>query len=470
METKLNKKTDNYAELEITVPASMLDQAYTKELKKQQRTATMKGFRAGKVPLPLLKKLYGPQMRARVLFDEINTTLQKVIQDDELRTLETPIIHDFPTDETIDSGDDIEIKAGLMLAPELDVALNKDVTLKYVNVNPSEAEVADFIEKQRQQHQSEASADVVGDSGLVKVKMTLPEQEEAQDALLPLVRLSESGRALFAGKKVGDTVKADIKELFDEPSDLKYIIGTSGDELPTEGTFKAEVTEITGTQLAEMNAEFFDIVFPEKGLTTEEEFNKAVVENFQTLNKPVLDSLFFDELFKHLVKEVSLDVDDTLLKRFYLASGMRNAEEEEASEDSVTDEQLKSYAETIKWKLVSDHLIKKHEISFSAEELNNQILSSVYGDLRNWGMSADNEQMASLAKFMIERIKGDKEQMRQRQARAYSDLLIDKMVALAKENITLEESEVTFEELRKLAQPDSQPAAEAIEAEEVAAE
>src|SRR5437763_12244724 len=54
-------------ELKITVPASEVEDKITVRLGEIARTIRIPGFRPGKVPLPLLRKRYGPAVRGEVL-------------------------------------------------------------------------------------------------------------------------------------------------------------------------------------------------------------------------------------------------------------------------------------------------------------------------------------------------------------------------------------------------------------------
>ena len=59
-------------EFKITVPASEVEAKISRRLGEIGRSVRIPGFRPGKVPLPLLRKRYGPAVRHEVL----ETTVQ----------------------------------------------------------------------------------------------------------------------------------------------------------------------------------------------------------------------------------------------------------------------------------------------------------------------------------------------------------------------------------------------------------
>ena len=54
-------------EFTITVPANELEDRISRRLGEIGRSVRIPGFRPGKVPLPLLRKRYGPAVRHEVL-------------------------------------------------------------------------------------------------------------------------------------------------------------------------------------------------------------------------------------------------------------------------------------------------------------------------------------------------------------------------------------------------------------------
>ena len=69
MQVSVEKKEGIHCVLNIELPAKEVDQEVLKRIKKIAKTAKMDGFRPGKVPVGVLKKKYGEQVRFEVLGD-----------------------------------------------------------------------------------------------------------------------------------------------------------------------------------------------------------------------------------------------------------------------------------------------------------------------------------------------------------------------------------------------------------------
>ncbi|MCY4643795.1 MAG: trigger factor, partial [Bacteriovoracales bacterium] len=73
--------------------------AVEKALKEKQKTAQMKGFRKGKVPLSLIKNLYGPAAEEKAVHSMVSTELAQALQKENLRPLGSPELKDLKYEE-----------------------------------------------------------------------------------------------------------------------------------------------------------------------------------------------------------------------------------------------------------------------------------------------------------------------------------------------------------------------------------
>ena len=84
MQVTVEKKEGIHCSLLIEVPANEIDSAATAEVNKVAKTMKMDGFRPGKVPVSMIKKKYGEQIRMDVISDLVPHKYTKAIQDEKL--------------------------------------------------------------------------------------------------------------------------------------------------------------------------------------------------------------------------------------------------------------------------------------------------------------------------------------------------------------------------------------------------
>ena len=76
----------------VSVPVEVIEAEIHKRLARLARTAKIAGFRPGKVPLKLIEKQYGPQVRGEVLNDAINDSFGDLVQKENVRVAGYPRI------------------------------------------------------------------------------------------------------------------------------------------------------------------------------------------------------------------------------------------------------------------------------------------------------------------------------------------------------------------------------------------
>ena len=87
----------------VTIPAKEIDERVNSEVKKIAPQVKMPGFRPGKVPANLVRKMHGEQLHAQTLNDMIRESVDKVMADNKLRPAMQPSVE---LDEGYEEGKD----------------------------------------------------------------------------------------------------------------------------------------------------------------------------------------------------------------------------------------------------------------------------------------------------------------------------------------------------------------------------
>src|SRR5262249_35789370 len=102
-------------EFKITVPASEVEDQISRRLGEIGRSVRIPGFRPGKVPLPLLRKRYGPAVRHEVLENTLQGSSAEAMREQKLRPALPPRVEIVSAAE----GADLEYKMTVELLPEM---------------------------------------------------------------------------------------------------------------------------------------------------------------------------------------------------------------------------------------------------------------------------------------------------------------------------------------------------------------
>src|SRR2546423_10671470 len=102
-------------EFKITVPASEVEENISRRLGEIGRSVRIPGFRPGKVPLPLLRKRYGPAVRHEVLESTVQGSSAEAMREQNLRPALPPRVEIVSAAE----GADLEYKMSVELLPDM---------------------------------------------------------------------------------------------------------------------------------------------------------------------------------------------------------------------------------------------------------------------------------------------------------------------------------------------------------------
>ena len=101
-------------EYALTIPAADIAAKVDKRLAEVSQTIKMPGFRPGKVPPNLVKKMHGPALFGEALQDAVNTSVQQLMTDRQLRPATQPTVD---LDGEPAEGADVGIKVSMEVLP-----------------------------------------------------------------------------------------------------------------------------------------------------------------------------------------------------------------------------------------------------------------------------------------------------------------------------------------------------------------
>ncbi|MEH3106031.1 MAG: trigger factor [Sphingomonas fennica] len=153
----------------LTIPAGDIASRIEAEVKKAAPQIRMPGFRPGKVPANLVKKMHGPQLEQEALNAAVQQGVQALMAEKGLRPAIQPTVE---LGEGYAHGQDAEVKVALEVLPDVPAPAIEGLTLERLTVEPSEVEIDQQIERLAGQQKSfedaaEGHPAVTGDQVIV---------------------------------------------------------------------------------------------------------------------------------------------------------------------------------------------------------------------------------------------------------------------------------------------------------------
>ena len=418
------------------------------QLREYRKKANMPGFRPGKVPAGLVKKMYGKAVLAEEVNKLLSQNLSKFIVDENLNVLGEPLPNEEKTAEfDWETAEDFEFVFDMAVAPEIEVKLDKKVKLPYYLIKVDD----EMIDKQADAYASRfgknENAETVEEKdtlrgNFIQLDASGSELEDGIKAEQVVIAVDlmkdEAVKNEIIGKKAGDTIVFDPIKVYDNRHEVGHMLNVSHEEAEKiEGNFEFTITEILRFVKAEINEELYKKAFGEETeIKTEEEFRNKLKSEFEENFKYSSDYKFAIDSRKALVENIKMDLPEEFLKR-WLKVTSKDLTEEQIEAD------FEGILEDLRWQLIKGQISKDNEIKITPEDVKAMAKEVAAMQFRQYGLfSIPEEQLEAYADQILK----NEEEAR----RIANKVQEDKIIEVIKSNVTLEEKEVSEEAFGKL--------------------
>ena len=128
----------------LTIPAGDIDERVKGEIKKIAPQVRMPGFRPGKVPANLVRKMHGEQIHAQAINDTIRESVDGLMKDKELRPAMQPQV---ALNEDYEEGKDATVTVDLEVLPTIEAPSTDGLKLEKLTVPVSDEQIDEALGK-----------------------------------------------------------------------------------------------------------------------------------------------------------------------------------------------------------------------------------------------------------------------------------------------------------------------------------
>ncbi|PWK78812.1 trigger factor [Mucilaginibacter oryzae] len=367
------KISDLNAIVKININPEDYQPRVEKAIKENAKKAKLPGFRPGMVPASHIKKMYGKS----ILVDEINNllqdTLNNYIDEQKLAVLGQPLpAVDDNKEYNWDFADNFEFSYELGLAPEFVINFSSQDKLTQYVIKIDDETLASRIKNIRRSYGKMTNPDVSADDDVLYAELVQLSADgsvfEGGITNTASVRLDqikdEAIKASLIGLKKGDVLNFDIRKAYD--GDAAKIAGLlkieEDDAADLRGEFQLTVKNVNRLEESDLNQEFFDKLFGEGTVTTEEEFRAKITEELESMMVQDSDRKLQDDIYKLAIAKVDFALPDEFLKRWLKATNEKLSDEE--LEGGYND-----FAQNLKWTLIENKIIVDNTIEIKYEDV-----------------------------------------------------------------------------------------------------
>lgn len=441
MNITLNPTDPTLAHLHVVLEEADYSPKVDEKIKEYSRKAQIKGFRPGKVPPALVRKMYGKG----ILVEEINSLLSKSVNDyikqNDIKILGEPLPDESKQqDIDWDNQKSFAFDFELGLIPDFKLNLDK-LSIDAHKIEVDEETLSQVYEHMQRQYGQTENPEASEANDYLSGELKQVDGDFATSTLIPINKIKKN-QEQFIGKKAGDELTFDLQEVFaNDAAAVAHVTGL-GKQKAAEltGTFTFTVDKINRTTPAELDQEFFDKIFGKDAVSTKEEFDAKVKETIAENYNSEADKLLRNNLVERLVKESDIQISEPFFKKWLLA-----ANQGKLTADQI-DQNLERYKEELKWSLIRNKIVEENDIKISNEEV---VQSAKAKMLAQFGMaSATPEMEDAISGYVDSFLKQDNGRNYMNE---YEAILADRVLDVIKDKVTVVEKSVTAEEFRNIA-------------------
>ena len=376
MEYKINDISLTEREIEVSLPFDEIKTNVEIEVKKQTKSIQIAGFRKGKVPPTLIKKMYGDALEYEASEKVANHQFWEIAKENHLHPIGQPAM----TDIKYKPGEDLFFKVKYEVVPKLNVVDYMGLTIEIPKFEIKDDEVEAEIKYILKANSTNEPADEVGDNRNFVLDVEIKRVDENGKVVegtkpeniqidLNNERVQQEILDNSKGKKVGESFGfsfTDERTEKDENGNEKKI--------SENYIYTALIKGIKKVLIPELNEELIKKATKDK-VTNETDLRAEISKDIQSYYDQKTEEMTQDKLINLIVKNNDFVPPVTLVNNI-LDEMVKN--EEEASkkqgyrkyDKTEAANRLRKNAEfNVKWFLIKEAIQKKEDITISDEEL-----------------------------------------------------------------------------------------------------
>ncbi len=148
--------------LKVSLPAEMIENKYSENVKKAAKQMNVAGFRKGKVPTHVVEMKYGSQIRDEVVSELLEESFRKAVEEKEIKIAGMPKVEPL---EKYKKGDAFEYEVVYETYPEIELKTLDGDAVDALEAEVKESDIEAMVAKLRKQNTEWVLSDQPAQSG-----------------------------------------------------------------------------------------------------------------------------------------------------------------------------------------------------------------------------------------------------------------------------------------------------------------
>ncbi len=437
MQIQTNQLDPLNAVISVEINKSDYAEKVDKALQQYKKTANIPGFRKGQVPMGMIQKQYGKAIKYEEVNSLLGDNLNKYIQEQKLNILGQAMpksASDFDLDK-----DDFTFEFEIGLAPQFKVDLEAKNKLVHYQIEADKKMIDEQIDRIQKHYGKISAADNIDDTTDLTIKFENEAEGINHESELTLNDIaSKEAKKELKKLKIGEFTELSTKGLFKDDHQLMDFLKVPHDKAHgLNVVVKATVTNLTKTELAELNQELFDKVFPDGSVKSEKDLRDKIKEDAANQFKTIGDNKLINEVNEWLIESTKFD-----LPKEFLIKWIQYSDEK----DLTTEQALEAYEQSekgIRYQLIESKLFEDYQINLSFDDIKIHTANNIRKQMAQFGMMNPSDEEVD---GIVQRVLSNQEELK----RISNEVAVEKLSALFLDKVKAKKETITYDKFLEL--------------------
>ena len=438
MKVEQVKINDLTYQLNVNIEKADAQEKKKKALNEYRKKVEIRGFRKGMAPMSLVEKMHGIQALVETVNQMISDAINSHITENKLNILGEPLPNEEKQKEIDWENDEsYEFVFDIALAPKVEFTLSKDDKIVSYNVAVSEEAKKAYKSNMLKQFGKLENTDSVKEEDFIIADLEQGENK-VEGTYITLRQMAQEAKGQFLGKKAGESFEVNVHETFVNETDRAALLKVKKEELASvEPMWKVTIKEVKTFVEAEQTQDLYDRMFGEGVVTDEAGFEAKIAERIALEYKQESDFRFVLDAREYLLNKTNIELPEEFMKRWLFTINEGKFTMEDIEKDFAL------FCKDFRWQMISQYIMREQKMEITREEVLAAAKQIAKYQFAMYGLNdVPEEQLNHYAESILANEKEGR--------RIVEKTEQDKVIGYVKSVVTLEEKEISIEDLQAM--------------------
>lgn len=367
MDVNISNNSNWEKTIEVTVSREELEPEIEKAYREYKKKIQLEGFRKGRVPIGLIKKIFGKEIEASVVEDKLPDILTEIQTENKLKPISPVKIEKYSYNET----EGLKFTAFLQVVPEIEIQNYKGLSLEKEVYQVGDEDVARALDDLRDQHAIIANVDQQAQLG----HQIIADFQRLDSTGVPIVGEKYENRLLQLRKNDSETENELTDQLIGvRTGDIRQVKLTFKDSENQQQVDKYSVMikEVKEKKLPELDDEFAKDVGDFENL---DELKAKLHKDLENKFEREYEQIFSEKMIDELVKSNQVELPEPMISNYLdlFIERLKENSKENIDEQELRERYRSDTIRQLKWIMIKDKICEIEGIKIIDSEIDDFI-------------------------------------------------------------------------------------------------